>query len=255
MSPKLYDPRKSSGPKGGKAVIAKRSFRRRKKSTTSLSSRKEETKKDYDFLEFVHESARKSSKGSDREQPKSAQLKTIVEEQNRSSSPTTNSNFPSLPSRRAIAIDTRFLKISPDGTSYSTLLANNIQAFLESANDRGLGPCILSWTELQPATEKKKKMDRFKTEILQVRSTFVDATEKPAHCYDFAGVGFPTSKENSTEPIQIPKQMSANASWKLLWHFRVSSFVLGQVLANQSLVVVAPQASRSIFFEETNPDS
>lgn len=220
MSPKLYDPRKSSGPKGGKAVIAKRSFRRRKKSTTSLSSRKEETKKDYDFFEFVHEGAGKSSKGSDREQPKSAQLKTIVEEQNRSSSPTTNSNFPSLPSRRAIAIDTRFLKISPDDkTSYSTLLANNIQAFLESANDRGLDPCILSWTELQPATEMKKKMDRFKTEMLQVRSTFVDVTKKPAHCYDFAGVAFPASKESRTEPIQIPKQMSANASWKLFGDF------------------------------------
>ena len=245
--PSIYDPRKPNST-GGKAVIAKRSSRRRKKtsSSSSSSSRVEEAKKKGDVdngLDFFSDSM--SVGGNDvqqqQKQPatKSVGIKDKDNNQDRPSkkiatvpktSKTTSTqtqrpvNFQPIQSQRAIAVDTRFLdsndqSTTSNGASYSDLVADNIQQLLQSANDRGLDPCIVAWTELQqqlPASTSETR--RSKADVIRVRSTLVDSSN---NCQDFPGVPIHSapSKDGNDTTFHIPKLLSAYVSWDLFGDF------------------------------------
>ena len=241
--PTIYDPRKPSGSTGGKAVIAKRSSRRRKKSS---SSRVEEAKKkgdDDSVLDFFGDSMNvsgnnvqqqqqpatksvgiKDKNNNDMDRP-STKIATVPNKTKTVSTQTQRSiDLQSMEPQRAVAVDTRFLDsnnsttTTSSGASYSDLVADNIQQLLQSANDRGLDPCILAWTKLQQPVSGVKETCRSKAQVIEVHSSLVDSSN---NCPDFPGVPIrpAQSKDGNDATFHIPKLLSANASWKLFGDF------------------------------------
>ena len=131
------------------------------------------------------------------------------------------------PFRRALAIDTRCLDTS-DGKRVAKSTLEECRAFLRCLVERGLAPCILSWTQLQlPASDKK--ICRAKRPVIGLHSMHltIEAKEKiengiVSQFFSEALIAPPVNSGNldNRKAVHVPKSMLAHSSWKLFGDFR-----------------------------------